>query len=139
LTSLPNSPTPKKNPHTSSQNEKNKKRMKEIVTKPENGLPFHFLFLANRQEQKKPNLNKQYTKNDHIQVQKRPIRVKMGSKEAERKKQKTKLHIPVDDESTNRERDREEDGFCEGEMRAKVCVCESVDGANTASEQTPRS
>jgi hypothetical protein len=30
--------------------------MNEIVTKPENGLPFHFLFLANRQN-KKPNLN----------------------------------------------------------------------------------
>jgi hypothetical protein len=48
----------------------------------------------------------------------------MGSKEAERKKKKTKLHIPVDDESTNREKNREEDGFCEAEMRAKGCVRE---------------
>jgi hypothetical protein len=38
------------------QKRKEKKRVNEIVTKPENGLPFHFLFLANRQN-KKPNLN----------------------------------------------------------------------------------
>lgn len=64
----------------------------------------------------------------------------MGSKEAERKKRKTKLHIPVDDESTNRERNREEDGFCEAEMRAKGCVQEreGVDGANTCERATPR-
>jgi hypothetical protein len=78
--------------------------------------------LANRQN-KKPNLNNNTQKRPYPSP-KATNKSENGIKRSRTKKKKTKLHIPVDDESTNRERNGEEDGFCAAEMRANVCVRE---------------
>lgn len=62
----------------------------------------------------------------------------MGSKEAERKNRKQNCTYLWTIESTNRERDREEDGFCEGEMRAKVCVRARASTERTLRASKPR-
>jgi hypothetical protein len=115
----------KKNPHTSLQNEKNINQKNERTKSLRNlKTDFHFISCSwPIGHNKKPNLNNNTQKRPYPSP-KATNKSENGIKRSRPKKNKTKLHRPVDDESTNRERNREEDGFCEAEMRAKLCVRE---------------